>query len=82
MGYHHKFAPAPNPPCKGCKDRSVKTVDGKVVRCHSTCEKYKAFEAERRKILDDVNKINHDYWDVHEYEVERATKVKKYKRSL
>lgn len=34
------------PPCKGCRFRSVRP------NCHSTCEEYLAYNAEREKIRD------------------------------
>lgn len=35
-------------PCKDCPDRQL--------RCHSTCEKYLAFDKERKKL----NKLKHE----------------------
>lgn len=37
-------------PCKDCRDR--------VLKCHDSCEKYKAFKAERQDILDKKQKYN------------------------
>lgn len=37
-------------PCKDCRDR--------VLKCHDSCEKYKAFKAERQDILDKRQKYN------------------------
>lgn len=38
--------PRPDPPCIDCKDR--------VVGCHGTCEKYKAFKEERYKLWNQI----------------------------
>lgn len=39
-----------NAPCKGCQDRQV--------GCHSTCEKYLAYQAEREAIRE-KNRLDH-----------------------
>lgn len=44
-------------PCKDCADRHI--------GCHSKCEKYKAFDEERKKICDLRRKMKDDddlYW--------------------
>lgn len=45
------------PPCKGCPDRKlIELPDGRTTRCHSFCEKYKAYRAELDKINAEIRK--------------------------
>ena len=43
-------------PCLNCTERSVKIVDGKPVRCHSTCEKYLAAKAKRDAEAEEIHR--------------------------
>lgn len=64
-------------PCKDCKDRSVKIIDGKVVRCHSTCEKYIAASTANNKNLEQYNKTKGEERDATNYLVEARLKNKR-----
>lgn len=47
----------PVPPCKGCPDRKlIELSDGRVTRCHSTCEKYLKYRDELDKVNAEIRK--------------------------
>lgn len=57
------------PPCKDCPDRHL--------ACHDHCEKYKAFDAERKRIHDIAAKQKqktYDYYEVRNYHVRKETR--------
>lgn len=37
-------------PCKGCKGRWRKEINGKLKDCHSSCERFKEYEATNEEI--------------------------------
>ena len=53
-------------PCKGCEDRTIK--------CHSVCERYKAYREE----IDRINSARRsNYGDIVNYTVTRDAKIKR-----
>lgn len=64
-------------PCKDCKDRSVQIIDGKVIKCHSTCEKYQAASAENNRMLEQYHKEKGESRDAVNYLVESMIKTKR-----
>lgn len=44
----------PQAPCKGCTDRWMNEEEGTI--CHSTCEKFQAFEKIRQAKRDEFRK--------------------------
>lgn len=64
-------------PCYKCEDRSV--------RCHSTCEKYKAFAQEREKIREQKAKereMDSFYGDVIRFDKREQRKHNMKKRGI
>ena len=56
-------------PCKNCNDR--------YLACHDHCEKYKEFDAERKRVqeLDSKQKqTTYDYYKVRKYHVRKETR--------
>ena len=54
-------------PCKGCTERYVKVEDGKLIRCHTNCEKYKAARAEHTEQTDKEKEIRYAESDAEQY---------------
>lgn len=64
-------------PCYKCEDRSV--------RCHSTCEKYKAFAKERenyRKQQAEEREMNSFYGEIVRFDKRRKSKDDMRKRGI
>lgn len=56
-------------PCKNCNDR--------YLACHDNCEKYKEFNAERKRVQELASKqkqTSYDYFKVRKYHVRKETR--------
>ena len=56
-------------PCKNCNDR--------YLACHDHCEKYKEFDAERKRVQELASKqkqTTYDYYKVRKYHVRKETR--------
>lgn len=53
-----------NCPCYKCNDRKIEVTEGKVINCHSYCEKYHKY----RKALNRINKLKGKEKGVYDYE--------------
>lgn len=65
--------------CHNCPDRFIKEVNGKIVRCHSSCEKYKKQKERFEKIREEERKEAGyiDYVSVLKRKKEKEAKRKK-----
>lgn len=57
------------PPCKDCPDRRL--------ACHDHCEKYKAFDAERKRVHEIAAKYKqttYDYYEVRNYHLRKESR--------
>lgn len=54
-------------PCKNCPDRKP--------RCHTVCEKYAAFERQKKEEY----KAKHDATEIEAYEIELRRKIRRWK---
>lgn len=61
-----QIMPKPNPPCKDCPDR--------VIGCHSTCEKYKAYNVEREKLWYQIRDSRMKEKQVDDFRITATTK--------
>lgn len=64
-------------PCKDCPDRFVKVVDGKVVRCHSTCQKYLDAKEKHYMAAEVINKEKDKQDDLDDYLFRTKIRIKK-----
>lgn len=64
-------------PCKDCPDRFVNVVDGKVVRCHSTCQKYLEAKKNHSVTSEAINKEKDKFDDLNDYQFKAKTRIKK-----
>ena len=64
-------------PCKDCPDRFVKEVDGKIVRCHSTCKKYAEVQKKQVEYNKQVADKVHTERDYHRVRSKRPTYMSK-----
>ena len=55
------------PPCKGCEDR--------VIGCHSVCERYNTWKAERDEIKKELTKIAMQEQEQNDIEKSRKKRI-------
>ena len=66
--------------CLNCQDRAVKMIDGKLVSCHSYCEKYLEFKAENDRLREERSKQKADERDYRDYLIDtKVALIKRYR---
>ena len=63
-------------PCRECTDRFVNVVEGKVVRCHSTCQKYLEASAKRSETVQAILKVKKVEDGIDDYKIRAIEKTK------
>lgn len=60
------------PPCRNCEERSAE--------CHSTCERYKEWSAEERKVKNEIYKNKVKYYIPLRVEIDRTKEALRRRR--
>lgn len=68
-------------PCLNCKDRKIIEQEGKIIRCHSWCNKYKEYEGKLKNRKEQISKAKEEELKYQEY-MNKKGKRKRNKTSI